>query len=115
MTVRPKIAFQGELGSFSHEACTTYFPDHTPTPFPDFELAVAAVRSRSCDLGMIPVENSTAGRVPEMHHLLPESGLRIIGERFKPIHFQLMANPGVRLEDVKRVISMPFAAAQCRR
>jgi prephenate dehydratase len=64
---------------------------------------------------MIPVENSTAGRVAEVHHLLPESGLRIIGERFKPIHFQLMANPGVKLEDVKSVASMPIALGQCRK
>ncbi|HEX3919906.1 MAG TPA: prephenate dehydratase [Caulobacteraceae bacterium] len=115
MTGRPKIAFQGELGSFSHEACTTYFPDHAPTPFADFELAVAAVRSRSCELGMIPVENSTAGRVPEMHHLLPESGLKIIGERFKPIHFQLMANQGAPLDGLKSVTSMPIALNQCRK
>jgi prephenate dehydratase len=64
---------------------------------------------------MIPVENSTAGRVPEMHHLLPESGLRIIGERFKPIHFQLMANPGATLEGLKSVTSMPIALNQCRK
>jgi len=67
---------------------------------PDFEAALEAVKAHRCELGMIPVENSTAGRVAEVHHLLPESGLRIIGERFKPIHFQLMANPGVKLEDV---------------
>jgi prephenate dehydratase len=64
---------------------------------------------------MIPVENSTAGRVAEVHHLLPQSGLKIIGERFKPIHFQLMANPGVALEDVRTVTSMPIALGQCRR
>ena len=63
---------------------------------------------------MIPVENSIAGRVADVHHLLPSSGLRIIGEYFKPIHFQLMANPGVRLEDLKTVVSMPIAFAQCR-
>ncbi len=112
---RPRIAFHGELGSFSHEACQTYFPDHAPTPFAEFEAAVAAVRSRACDLGMIPVENSTAGRVPEMHHLLPQSGLRIIGERFKPIHFQLMAIPGATLEGLKSVTSMPIALNQCRK
>jgi len=115
MTARPKIAFQGGLGSFSHEACQTYFPDHEPTAFPEFEAAVAAVKSRACDLGMIPVENSTAGRVPEMHHLLPESGLKIIGERFKPIHFQLMANPGSTLDGLKSVTSMPIALGQCRK
>jgi prephenate dehydratase len=64
---------------------------------------------------MIPVENSIAGRVADVHHLLPSSGLKIIGERFKPIHFQLMANPGVKLEDVKVALSMPIALGQCRK
>jgi prephenate dehydratase len=64
---------------------------------------------------MIPVENSIAGRVADVHHLLPSSGLKIIGERFKPIHFQLMANPGVALEDIKTVASMPIALGQCRK
>jgi prephenate dehydratase len=80
-----------------------------------FEDAFEAVKSGACELGMIPVENSIIGRQGDVHHLLPASGLRIIGERFKPIHFQLMANSGVKLEDVATVISMPFAAAQCRR
>jgi prephenate dehydratase len=115
VTARPKIAFQGELGSFSHEACQTYFPDREPAPFAEFEAAVAAVKSGACELGMIPVENSTAGRVPEMHHLLPQSGLKIVGERFKPIHFQLMANPGATLEGLKSVTSMPIALNQCRK
>ncbi len=115
MTSRPKIAFQGEPGSFSNEACAMYYPEHEAVAFADFEAALEAVKARTCDLGMIPVENSTAGRVAEVHHLLPESGLRIIGERFKPIHFQLMANPGVRLEDVKTVASMPIALGQCRK
>ena len=115
MSSKPKIAFQGEPGSFSHEASKTYYPDHEPTPFADFEAALEAVKSHACALGMIPVENSTAGRVAEVHHLLPESGLKIIGERFKPIHFQLMANPGVTLEALKTVTSMPIALGQCRK
>jgi prephenate dehydratase len=73
------------------------------------------VKTGDCDLAMIPVENSIAGRVADVHHLLPSSGLVILEEYFKPIHFHLMANPGTRLEDVRRVISMPFAAGQCRR
>jgi prephenate dehydratase len=112
---RPRIAFQGELGANSHEACLAARPDHEPAPFATFEDAFEAVKTGDCALAMIPVENSIAGRVSDVHHLLPESGLRIIGEYFKPIHFQLMANPGVRVEDVRRVISMPFAAGQCRR
>ena len=115
MTSRPKIAFQGEPGSFSNEACAMYYPEHEPVAFADFEAALEAVKAHRCELGMIPVENSTAGRVAEVHHLLPESGLRIIGERFKPIHFQLMANPGAKLEELKSVASMPIALGQCRK
>jgi prephenate dehydratase len=90
-------------------------PDHEPAPFATFEDAFEAVKSGACALGMIPVENSIAGRVADVHHLLPASGLKIIGEHFKPIHFQLRVNPGTRIEDVRTVISMPFAAGQCRR
>ena len=110
-----KIAFQGELGANSDEACRTHFPDHEPLPCATFEEAFEAVKSGAAELAMIPVENSIAGRVTGVHDLLPESGLRIIGEKFKPIRFQLMANPGVRLEDVKVVASMPIALSQCRR
>ena len=110
-----RIAFQGELGANSHEACTSAFPDMEPVPHPTFEEAFEAIKTGDCQLGMIPVENSIAGRVADVHHLLPASGLKIIGERFKPIHFQLMANPGVKLEDLKTVASMPIALAQCRK
>lgn len=109
-----RIAFQGELGANSHEACMAAFPEMEPVPCATFEEAFEAVKSGDCRLGMIPVENSTAGRVADVHHLLPSSGLKIIGERFKPIHFQLMANPGVKLEDLKSVASMAIALGQCR-
>ena len=115
MTAKPRIAFQGDLGANSDEACRTYFPDYEPVPHAAFDEAFEAVKSGDCQLGMIPVENSIAGRVADVHHLLPSSGLKIIGEYFKPIHFQLMVNPGTRLEDVKTVISMPIATSQCRR
>ena len=108
------IAFQGELGANSHEACQTYFPDYTPVPCLTFEEAFEAIKSGACALGMIPVENSIAGRVADVHHLLPESGLRIIGERFKPIRFNLMVNRGVTLATVKTAASMPIALYQCR-
>src|SRR3954471_8955447 len=104
-----RIAFQGELGANSHEACLAAYPDLEPVPCATFEEAFEAVKAGDCQLGMIPVENSIAGRVADVHHLLPSSGLKIIGEGFKPIHFQLMANPGVRLEDVRTVASMPIA------
>jgi prephenate dehydratase len=113
MTLR--MAFQGELGSNSHEACRTHFPEYEPVPNAVFEDAFDAVKSGDCQLGLIPVENSIAGRVADVHHLLPRSGLKIVGERFKPIHFNLMANRGVKLEDVKTVASMPIALGQCRK
>ena len=110
-----RIAFQGELGANSHEICKAAYPDYDPVPYPSFEDAFEAVRSGDCTLGMIPVENSIAGRVADVHHLLPNSGLKIIGERFKPIHFQLMVNPGVKLDAVKIASSMPIALGQCRK
>ncbi len=112
---RPRIAFQGDPGANSDEACRDYYPDYEPVPCATFEDAFEAVKTGDCQLAMIPVENSIAGRVADVHHLLPSSGLIIIAERFKPIRFHLMANPGVRVEDIRTVISMPFAAAQCRR
>jgi prephenate dehydratase len=110
-----KIAFQGAPGANSDEACRTYFPDYEPAPYAAFEDAFEAVKSGACALGMIPVENSIAGRVADVHHLLPSSGLKIIGERFKPIRFHLMANPGVKLADVRVASSMPIALGQCRK
>jgi prephenate dehydratase len=109
-----RIAFQGEPGANSHEACATFFPGYEPYACASFDDAFEALKDGRCQLGMIPVENSIAGRVADTHHLLPHSGLRIVGERFKPIHFQLMANPGVALADVKTVSSMPIALSQCR-
>jgi len=115
VTVRKRIAFQGDPGANSDEACRACFPDYEPVPHAAFDEAFEAVKGGDCALGMIPLENSIAGRVADVHHLLPLSGLRIIGEYFKPIHFQLMVNPGTRLEDVRTIISMPFAVSQCRR
>jgi prephenate dehydratase len=114
MTRLKKIAFQGAPGANSHEACRDYFPGYEAAPYPTFEEAFEAVKGGECVLGMIPVENSIAGRVGDVHHLLPSSGLRIVGEKFKPIRFQLMANRGVKLDEVKVVASMPIALHQCR-
>jgi len=110
-----KIAFQGEPGANSDEACRTHFPDYEPLACATFEEAFDAVKSGVAALGMIPVENSIAGRVADVHHLLPSSGLHIVGERFKPIRFQLMANRGAKLADIRTVTSMPIALAQCRK
>ena len=112
---KPGIAFQGEFGANSDEACREHFPDYRPTPCATFEDAFEAIRSGACALGLIPVENSIAGRVGDVHHLLPRSGLRIIGERFKPIRFQLMVNPGVALDTVTTVASHVMALGQCRK
>jgi prephenate dehydratase len=114
MSILKKIAFQGEPGANSHEACRTYFPDYEAVPCATFEEAFEAIKTGACQLGMIPIENSIAGRVADVHHLLPASGLKIVGERFKPIRFQLMANKGVQLAQVKIATSMPIALSQCR-
>lgn len=107
------IAFQGEAGAYSDLACREAFPDFTTLPCARFELAFDAVRTGKALYGMIPIENSTAGRVTDIHQLLPEGGLHIIGEYFLPVHHQLMALPGVLLADVKTVHSHVQALGQC--
>jgi len=110
-----KIAFQGEPGANSHIAIVEAYPDAEPLPCATFEDALAAISSGEADLGMIPIENSVAGRVADIHHLLPASGLFIIGEWFLPVHHQLMAPRGARLADIKAVESHVHALGQCRR
>ncbi|WP_298953572.1 prephenate dehydratase [uncultured Methylobacterium sp.] len=109
------ISYQGEPGANSHIICAQAYPDATPLPCATFEDALGAVIDGSADLGMIPIENSIAGRVADIHHLLPTSGLHIVGERFLPIHFQLMALPGTPLEAIRTVHSHIHALGQCRR
>jgi prephenate dehydratase len=109
-----KIVFQGEPGANSHIACQEAFPDYEPTPCPTFEDAFAAVASGDAALGMIPIENSLAGRVADIHHLMPTSGLHIVGEWFLPIRNQLMAPKGATLKDLKTVESHVMALGQCR-
>ena len=113
-TIR-KIAYQGEPGAFSHQAIKRWFGEFTPAPFPTFEAAFAAVRDGECELGMIPVENSVAGRVTDVHHLLPNSGLKIIGERFLPIEMILMGVPETELANIKVAASHTMALLQCRK
>jgi prephenate dehydratase len=112
---RRRIAYQGEPGANSDAACRAVFPELEPLPCQTFEDAFDAVESGRAELAMIPVENSIAGRVADIHHLLPESGLHIVGEYFMPIHFQLMVVPGTRLEQVRTVRSHTHALGQCRR
>ena len=110
-----KIAFQGELGANSHIAIDEAFAGAEALPCATFEDALGAITSGEADLGMIPIENSIAGRVADIHHLLPNSGLHIIGEWFLPIRFQLMALPGTKLSEIKSVESHVHALGQCRR
>src|ERR1700751_5506632 len=110
-----KIAFQGEPGANSHIAIAEAYPDAEAQPCPTFEDALAAISSGEADLGMIPIENSVAGRVADIHHLLPQSGLFIVGEWFLPIRHQLMAPTGAKLADIKTVESHVHAIGQCRR
>ncbi|WP_210335180.1 prephenate dehydratase [Microvirga sp.] len=109
------ISFQGELGANSHTACAQARPDWEALPCPTFEDAFAAVNEGPASLAMIPIENSIAGRVADIHHLLPTSGLHIVGEHFLPIHFHLMAVPDANLGTIKDVYSHVHALGQCRK
>jgi prephenate dehydratase len=110
-----KIVFQGEPGANSDLACRKAYPGYKPVPCPTFEDAFAAVRTGKADLAMIPVENSVAGRVADIHHLMPDSGLNIISEWFLPLSHQLMALPGASLKTIETVESHVMALGQCRK
>ncbi len=109
-----KIAFQGENGANSDTACRMVYPDMQPLPCPTFEDAFNALSSGEADLAMIPIENTIAGRVADIHHLLPNSKLFIVGEFFLPIHFHLMVLPGTKRDKIKTVHSHIHALGQCR-
>ena len=109
-----KIAFQGELGANSHIACHEVYPDLEPMPCPTFEDVFQAAASGEAQLAMIPVENSIAGRVADIHHLLPTSPLQIIAEHFMPIRFQLMGLRGSSLQQIKAAHSHIMGLGQCR-
>jgi prephenate dehydratase len=115
MTGRKSIAYQGEPGANSHIACAESFPDMTPLACATFEDAFAAIQDDAADLAMIPIENSIAGRVADIHNLLPASGLHIVGETFLPIHFQLLGVKGARIADLRAVHSHVHALGQCRK
>jgi prephenate dehydratase len=110
-----RIAYQGEPGANSHIACVENFADFEPLACATFEDAFAAIDDGAAELGMIPIENSIAGRVADIHNLLPASNLHIIGETFLPIHFQLLALPGAALSDLRTVHSHVHALGQCRK
>lgn len=109
-----RIVYQGEPGAYSHLACREHFPDMEPWACQSFAQAFARVREGQADLAMIPVENTVAGRVSDIYHLLPEGGLHIIQERYQPIHHQLLGLPETTLEDVKIARSHPMALGQVR-
>ena len=110
-----KIAYQGEPGANSHIACRNVYPQMDPLPCATFEDALAAVADGAAELAMIPIENSIAGRVADIHHLLPTAGLFIVGEYFLPIRFQLLGLKGARLADIRDVYSHIHALGQCRK
>ncbi|MFO1186071.1 MAG: prephenate dehydratase [Alphaproteobacteria bacterium] len=117
ITIDPgdRIAFQGEPGAYSHLACTREFPGAEVLPCATFEDALTAVAEGRAAFGMIPIENSLAGRVADIHHLLPGSGLFIVGECFLRVRHQLMGLKTARLEHLKTVVSHTHALGQCRR
>lgn len=108
------IAFQGAPGAYSDLACRTVFPALKTLPCASFEATFAAVHDGLADRAMIPVENSVAGRVADIHHLLPGSGLHINGEHFQRVNHHPLALPGTRLEDIRSVHSHVHALGQCR-
>jgi len=110
-----RIAFQGAPGAYSDLACRAAAPDYESLPCFAFEDAFAAVHDGKAALAMLPIENSVAGRVADVHHLLPEGGLHIIGEHYQPVAHHLLALPGAHLNDIKQVHSHVQALAQCRK
>jgi prephenate dehydratase len=114
MKRRKTIAFQGEAGANSHIACNQAYRGYEPLPCPTFEDAFAAVRAGRAELAMIPIDNSVAGRVADIHHLMPKSGLHIVAEWFLPVQHQLMAPKRASLKTIKTVESHVHALGQCR-
>jgi prephenate dehydratase len=110
-----KIAFQGEPGANSHLAARDAYPRLEAFPCPTFEDALAAVKNGKAELAMIPIENSVAGRVADIHHLLPHSGLYIVAEHFERVRHQLLTLPGAKLAGLKTVHSHVMALGQCRK
>ncbi|MBS0574727.1 MAG: prephenate dehydratase [Proteobacteria bacterium] len=109
-----RIAFQGEPGAYSHQACRQARPAMEAVPCATFEDAIDLCRRGDADLAMLPVENSTYGRVADIHHLLPESGLHIVDEAFVRVHINLLAVPGTPLAKVEQAMSHTVLLGQCR-
>jgi prephenate dehydratase len=108
------IAFQGVPGAYSNLACRAAFPDMNALPCPSFEDMFAAVHEDRARLAMVPIENSVAGRVADIHHLLPDSGLHIVAEHFQRVNHQLLGIKGAKIGDIKTASSHIQALSQCR-
>ncbi len=108
------ISFQGSAGAYSDLACRAVYPEYQTVPCETFQLAFEAVQNGAADYAMIPIDNTLAGRVADVHHLIPESGLSIIGEHFQPIQHSLMAVKGTKIDDIKYIHSHLHALPQCR-
>ncbi len=115
MSGTKKIIYQGETGSNSHTACIEVYPNYEAVACPTFEDCFSFLANGDAALAMIPIENSVAGRVADIHHLLPQSSLHIIGEFFLPIHFNIVAPQGATLEGIKSIQSHIMALGQCRK
>ncbi len=109
------IVYQGVEGAYSHLCCQAYYPDYKSVPCNSFTECFAKVRANEADLAMIPVENTVAGRVSDIYHLLPEGGLSIIAERYLAVHHQLLAVKGAKLSDIRTARSHPMALGQVRK
>jgi prephenate dehydratase len=108
------ISFQGTLGAYSHQACVEAHPELRPLACNTFEGAIAAVRDGRAVCAMLPVENSTYGRVADIHHLLPDSDLRIVGEHFLRVHINLLGVPGAQIAEITDAMSHTVLLGQCR-
>ena len=109
------LAFQGSPGAYSDMACRSAYPEMTTLANRSFEDTFDAVRTGNAALAMIPIENSVAGRVADIHHLLPDSGLHIIAEHFQRVNHHLLGMPGADISDITHVHSHVHALNQCRK
>jgi len=108
-----KISFQGVEGAYSHLAVQEFFPESEPVPCKTFEIAISKAESEQVDFAMIPIENSAAGRVADIHRLLPKSDLHINFEHFQRVEHKLLIHPESKIENIKKIISHEQALAQC--
>ncbi|MDA9659563.1 prephenate dehydratase [Alphaproteobacteria bacterium] len=108
-----KISFQGVEGAYSHLAVQEFFPESEPLPCKTFEIAISKAESKEVDFAMIPIENSAAGRVADIHRLLPKSDLHINYEHFQRVEHKLLIHPESKIENIKKIISHEQALAQC--